>query len=143
MYGGKQDNEWIKYSTEDVRNYVNWVSYGLLALGYNKGDKIARKLIFSKWQEALGGELQVMVSGGAALQSRLEKIFWAADLPGELSPTLKLRRSYVAEKYKDLISGIYFGNEKEPNMLSKIKNGISGILKNLPKFQGNVRALGR
>jgi long-chain acyl-CoA synthetase len=43
--------------------------------------KIARKLIFSKWQEALGGELQVLVSGGAALQSRLEKIFWAAGLP--------------------------------------------------------------
>ena len=43
--------------------------------------KIARKLIFSKWQEALGGELQVLVSGGAALQSRLEKIFWAADIP--------------------------------------------------------------
>jgi long-chain acyl-CoA synthetase len=42
---------------------------------------IARKLIFSKWQEALGGELQVIVSGGAALQSRLEKIFWAAGLP--------------------------------------------------------------
>ena len=43
--------------------------------------RIARKLIFSKWKEALGGELQVMVSGGAALQSRLEKIFWAAGLP--------------------------------------------------------------
>jgi long-chain acyl-CoA synthetase len=43
--------------------------------------KIARKLIFSKWQEALGGELVVMVSGGAALQSRLEKIFWAAGMP--------------------------------------------------------------
>ena len=43
--------------------------------------KIARKLIFSKWREALGGELQVMVSGGAALQSRLEKIFWAAGIP--------------------------------------------------------------
>lgn len=42
---------------------------------------IARKLIFSKWKEALGGELQVMVSGGAALQSRLEKIFWAAGIP--------------------------------------------------------------
>jgi long-chain acyl-CoA synthetase len=42
---------------------------------------IARKLIFNKWKEALGGELEVMVSGGAALQSRLEKIFWAAGLP--------------------------------------------------------------
>lgn len=43
--------------------------------------KVARKLIFSKWQEALGGEIQVLVSGGAALQSRLEKIFWAAGIP--------------------------------------------------------------
>lgn len=42
---------------------------------------IARKLVFSKWQEALGGEVVVLVSGGAALQSRLEKIFWAAGLP--------------------------------------------------------------
>jgi long-chain acyl-CoA synthetase len=48
---------------------------------YNFRLGIARKLIFSKWKEALGGELQVMVSGGAALQSRLEKIFWAAGLP--------------------------------------------------------------
>jgi long-chain acyl-CoA synthetase len=43
--------------------------------------KIARKLIFSKWKEALGNEVRVMVSGGAALQSRLERIFWAAGLP--------------------------------------------------------------
>ncbi len=41
----------------------------------------ARKLVFNKWCEALGGELKVMVSGGAALQSRLEKIFWAAGMP--------------------------------------------------------------
>jgi long-chain acyl-CoA synthetase len=53
---------------------------------------------------------------------------------GELSPTLKLRRNYLAVKYKDIISGIYFGTEKESNVLLKIKNGINGILKNLPKF---------
>ena len=41
MYGGKRDKEWITYSTEEVSNYVNWVSYGLLALGYKKGDKVA------------------------------------------------------------------------------------------------------
>jgi long-chain acyl-CoA synthetase len=43
--------------------------------------KIARKLIFSKWKEALGDEIVVIVSGGAALQSRLERIFWAAGIP--------------------------------------------------------------
>lgn len=42
---------------------------------------IARKLVFNKWQNALGGELRVLVSGGAALQSRLERIFWAAGIP--------------------------------------------------------------
>lgn len=43
--------------------------------------KIARKLIFRKWQEALGGELTVMVSGSAALQPRLIRVFAAAGMP--------------------------------------------------------------
>lgn len=42
---------------------------------------IARKLIFSKWKEALGGELTLMVSGSAALQPRLARMFAAAGLP--------------------------------------------------------------
>ncbi len=43
--------------------------------------KLARKLIFSKWKEALGGELEVMVSGSAALQPRLARVFAAAGIP--------------------------------------------------------------
>lgn len=42
---------------------------------------IARKLIFSKWQEALGGETKAIASGSAALQPRLCRIFLAADIP--------------------------------------------------------------
>jgi len=42
---------------------------------------IARKLVFSKWQEGLGGRLQVAISGGAALQPRLARIFSAAGIP--------------------------------------------------------------
>jgi len=38
---GKEDGEWVKYSSQDYINYANWVSYGLLALGFKKGDKIA------------------------------------------------------------------------------------------------------
>lgn len=45
---------------------------------YNFKLKIARKLIFSKWQDALGGNVQVMVSGGAALNPKLLRIFSAA-----------------------------------------------------------------
>ena len=43
--------------------------------------RIARKLIFSKWKEGLGGNLDLMVSGSAALQQRLTRIFAAAELP--------------------------------------------------------------
>ncbi|HSH50736.1 MAG TPA: long-chain fatty acid--CoA ligase, partial [Bacteroidales bacterium] len=48
---------------------------------YNPKLKIARTLIFNKWKEALGGEDMLIVSGGAALQERLAKIFWAAGMP--------------------------------------------------------------
>ena len=42
--------------------------------------KIADKLVFSKWRAAIGGRIQVVVSGGAALQPLLSRIFWAADI---------------------------------------------------------------
>ena len=42
--------------------------------------KIARKLIFSKWKAALGGELHTMVSGSAALHPRLSRIFCASGM---------------------------------------------------------------
>jgi long-chain acyl-CoA synthetase len=48
---------------------------------YNFKLKIARKLIFSKWQEALGGEVLAIASGAAALQPRLARIFLAAEIP--------------------------------------------------------------
>jgi long-chain acyl-CoA synthetase len=41
MYGGKKDNQWITYTTEEVRDYVNLVSYGLLSMGYRRGEKVA------------------------------------------------------------------------------------------------------
>ncbi|MCD4771942.1 MAG: long-chain fatty acid--CoA ligase [Bacteroidales bacterium] len=43
--------------------------------------KIARKLVFSKWQAGLGGNMKVIVSGGAALQERLGRVFTAAGIP--------------------------------------------------------------
>lgn len=48
---------------------------------YNFKLGIARKLVFKKWKEALGGEIVVIVSGGAALNPRLARIFWAAGMP--------------------------------------------------------------
>lgn len=42
---------------------------------------IASRLVFSKWREALGGKVRAMISGGAALDQRLARIFWAAGIP--------------------------------------------------------------
>jgi long-chain acyl-CoA synthetase len=42
--------------------------------------KIADKLVFSKWREALGGNTSLIVSGGAALQPRLARVFGAAGI---------------------------------------------------------------
>lgn len=43
--------------------------------------KIANKIIFSKWREAVGGRIRIIVVGGAATQPRLMRIFSAAGIP--------------------------------------------------------------
>lgn len=48
---------------------------------YKQRLKIARRLVFSKWCEALGGNVELIVAGGAALQPRLAVIFNAAGIP--------------------------------------------------------------
>ncbi|MEM6515688.1 MAG: AMP-dependent synthetase/ligase [Bacteroidota bacterium] len=57
-----------------------WEPYGKNGAWYEFKLKIARKLIFSKWQEALGGKLHTMVSGSAPLQPRLTRLFCAAGM---------------------------------------------------------------
>jgi long-chain acyl-CoA synthetase len=42
---------------------------------------IANKIIFKKWREALGGNIKAICAGGAALQERLARVFWAAQIP--------------------------------------------------------------
>ncbi|CAM1333053.1 AMP-dependent synthetase/ligase [Tenacibaculum aestuariivivum] len=60
---------------------LKYEPYGANGWWYEKKLSIARKLIFTKWQAALGGELKLMVSGSAALQPRLTRIFTAAGMP--------------------------------------------------------------
>lgn len=59
---------------------LRYEPFGANGLWYEIQLKIARKLIFSKWKEALGGNLSILVSGSAALQPRLARVFAAAEM---------------------------------------------------------------
>ncbi|MEO5911523.1 MAG: long-chain fatty acid--CoA ligase [Pelobium sp.] len=66
--------------------------------------KIARKIIFSKWKDALGGEILTIVSGGAALQERLARVFWGAGIKvlegyglTETSPVIAVNGPYPGQ----------------------------------------------
>jgi long-chain acyl-CoA synthetase len=63
--------------------------------------KIADKLIFSKWRNALGGNVRIVGCGGASLQPRLERVFWSAGIKiinmyglTETSPIITINRTY-------------------------------------------------
>jgi long-chain acyl-CoA synthetase len=66
------------WAVEVGKHYDNRVNRGFV---YNLKLSIANKLIFSKWREALGGNIKYIVTGGAACQERLMRIFNAARIP--------------------------------------------------------------
>ena len=66
---------------------------------YKKQHAWADKLIFSKWREALGGNIELCGCGGASLQPRLERVFWACGIKilnmyglTETSPIITINR---------------------------------------------------
>ncbi len=59
---------------------LRYEPYGKNGLFYELQLKLARKLIFSKWREAMGGKLTTIASGSAALQPRLARVFTAAGM---------------------------------------------------------------
>ena len=66
------------WSVKLANEYDNRRSKGLW---YNIQLALANKLIFSKWREALGNNIELIVTGGAACQVRLIRIFTAAGIP--------------------------------------------------------------
>jgi long-chain acyl-CoA synthetase len=56
-------------------------NYHPQGIGYRMQLALANKLVFSKWREALGNNIQTIVTGGAACQVRLLRIFNAAGIP--------------------------------------------------------------
>ncbi|TFH37142.1 MAG: long-chain fatty acid--CoA ligase, partial [Bacteroidia bacterium] len=82
-----------------VRLGLRYQPFGRKSRLYYIKLKIADKLIFSKWREALGGHARLVGCGGASLQPRHERIFWAAGLKilnmyglTETSPIITINR---------------------------------------------------
>lgn len=66
------------WAVDLAEKYDNHISGGII---YNIQLAIANKLIFSKWREALGGKVSFIITGGAACQVKLLRIFNAAKVP--------------------------------------------------------------
>ena len=122
---------------------------GLNGWWYELQLRIANKLVFSKWREALGGNIKVIVSGGAALQPRLARVFCAAKLTviegyglTETSPVIavntlqpnSIRFGTVGKVIKDV--QVKFGDDGEilvkgPNVMLGYYNNPAETAKNI------------
>lgn len=102
--------------------------------------KLANKLIFSKWRAALGGNIQAIVSGAAACQVRLLKIFTAGGIPimegyglTETSPVISVNRITVEDRMfgtvGPVISGIEVKLAEDGEILCKGPNITIGYYK--------------
>lgn len=102
--------------------------------------KLANKLIFNKWREGLGNELKCIITGGAACQVRLIRIFTAARIPimegyglTETSPVIAVNR-YQVENRKfgtvgPLIDGVEVKIAEDGEILSKGPHIMLGYYK--------------
>ena len=82
-----------------VKLGLEYEPHGRKSWFYYRKLKIADRMIFAKWRGALGGHARLVGCGGAALQPRLERIFWASGLKiinmyglTETSPIITINR---------------------------------------------------
>lgn len=107
---------------------------------YNFQLSLANKLIFSKWREALGNNIQCIASGGAACQVRLIRIFTAARIPilegyglTETSPVISVNRLEVKDRMfgtvGPVIPGVSVKFAEDGEILCKGPNVMMGYYK--------------
>ncbi len=108
----------------------------------------ARKLVFSKWMEALGGEVKGVISGSASLQPRLARIFTAAGATvkegyglTETSPVLTCNRFAQGDYYLGTVGlpipDVQIKIAENGEILAKGPNIMSGYY-NKPEFSKEV-----
>ena len=123
---------------------LRYEPYGANGFWYELQLKIARKLIFSKWKEGLGGNLDLMVSGSAALQPRLTRVFAAAEIPvmegyglTETSPVISVNdmrnKGFKIGTVGKLINGVEVKIAEDGEILCKGPNVMIGYYKDEEK----------
>jgi len=119
---------------------LQYEPYGKNGAWYEFKLKIAKKLILSKWQEALGGNLELIASGSAALQPRLARIFTAAGMTlvegyglTETSPVISvndMRNNYFKiGSVGQIIDGVTVNIAEDGEILCKGPNVMMGYYK--------------
>ena len=137
----------------ELSGLKKWLFYWALAIGekyepYHKNSrlydiklKLAQTIIFKKWREALGGNIQFMISGSAPLQAKLIKVFTAAGMPiyegygmTESSPagTLNDKRNKGLKigSVGKVLEGVTIKIAKDGEILIKGANVMLGYFKN-------------
>lgn len=123
---------------------LKYEPYGKNGWYYEFQLKLAKKLIFSQWQKGLGGNLKLMVSGSAALQPRLTRIFAAAGLPimegyglTETSPVISVNdvrnKGFKIGTVGKVIDNVEVKIAKDGEILVKGPNVMLGYYKDLEK----------
>lgn len=119
-----------------------------LGISYNLQLALANKLIFSKWREALGNQILCIVSGGAACQVRLIRIFTAARIIvmegyglTETSPVISVNRYNVKDRMfgsvGPLIADVEVKIAEDGEILCKGPNVMMGYYKH-PELTAEV-----
>jgi long-chain acyl-CoA synthetase len=109
---------------------------------YNLQRSIADKLVYGKWREAIGGNVQFLVSGGAALNARLERVFSCAKIQilqgyglTETSPVIAVNRTGPDNIRFGTVGPVIKGcevkiAEEDGEILMKGPNKMLGYFKN-------------
>ena len=125
-----------------------WDNQKDLGWWYNSQLKIARKLIFSKWLEALGGNVFAIVSGSAPLSPKLGRIFTSAGIVimegyglTETSPVVTVNRFNLKENMLGTVGPVVPGVEvkiaEDGEILARGNNIMVGYHK-LPEETAKV-----
>jgi long-chain acyl-CoA synthetase len=107
---------------------------------YNLQLSVANKLIFNKWRAALGGNIKAIVTGSAACQVKLLKVFTAARIPilegyglTETSPVISVNRMHPGNRMfgtvGTLIDNVEVKIAEDGEILCKGPNVMMGYYK--------------